>query len=207
METPDQGQIVATVGAISNNVSRTLQKATHHASAWFAPEGRPFEPTMFACMVRYFARLYFGLDSEDEDALKSETLPNIGLEIYYNGYLFKILKAVDGLPPVPSSNARVNFYKQNPQMYLDRKAGALLPTSLHLMYLWECDDAHRLSDLQLYCPSNGGFSRAEIEKHWSVNLPIVRIPIADLESEDLPIERTAREDLPIDAVEGEAEAE
>jgi hypothetical protein len=160
-------------------------------------------------MVRYFARLYFGLDAEDEVALQSETLPNIGLELFYNGYLFKILKAVDGQPPVPSSNARVGFYKQNPLMYLDRKNQMLLPSTLHLIYLWECNDKHKLSDLQLYCPANGGFTRAEIEKHWSTSVPIIEIPAVDLVAEDdLPYgQQQNREDLPIDIPDVEEESE
>src|SRR5215472_16112600 len=136
---PSKAEVLEDLSSLSDTVGRILAKAIQKARTWFEKDGLPFEPTLFACMVRYHAKIYMAaeaLDAEDDaEALLSETLPNIGLQIFHKGYLVKILKASDGLPPVPNSASRVGFYNQQLQMFFNSRTRDVLETRLNLLYL------------------------------------------------------------------------
>jgi hypothetical protein len=204
---PDQAETLERAAQVSKVVASTLAKAIKVADDFFKA-GRPFDANFFADWVRYEARELFRVEQlettdADDSAIETQTVANMGLQLYQNGLLFKVLKATNGMAPVPATEARINFFNQQLSVIKDPRTKSLLPVDLNLIYLWECDDLRAFSGLTLLCPKSGGRSRESVTWHWiapisitGVAAPISPKPISP--ERDLQITpRELRFDLPI----------
>ena len=216
MPQPDRIATLQQVGRLSTVIAGTLVKATRTAAAFFS-EGKPFSANLFADLTRYEARLLLRaeqLETADDDDLAIETqmLANIGLQLYANGFLFKILKfGPNQSVPVPATNARVAFYNQQLSTVPDPRTNTLRPVALNLLYLWDSNEAREASRLILLCPATSGKTSDSITWHWfeEIELPALvedktreSVELSDLDI-SLPRVATERDDLEIGRVDEE----
>lgn len=171
-----QDGVLRRLAPLTNLVGVALLKGTRAALSFFG-EGKPFDPVLFATLVRYHTRLHLQAQrihvaDEDVPAFNSQSLPNIGLQITYDGYVVKILKSVEHMLPVAASAPKSAFYHQQMTFVVDEQTGDARLSELNLVYLWDCDDKHVLTELQLACPSAGSETRASIKAHWYAPLEI-----------------------------------
>lgn len=193
----DRPNILTRLEPLTRLVGRALIKATRSSKDFFRP-GRPFDPVLFATLVRYFVRQDLASQrihvvDEDVPTFNAQSLPNIGLQITYDGFVIKILKSVDHLLPVPSSRPKSEFYHQQMTFIVDEKSGDTRTSELNLVYLWDCDADHALVEFQVACPKSGSETRASVTAHWYEPLQVPDVGAIAQESDDI----AALEDLEI----------
>jgi hypothetical protein len=175
--TPDKQQTLARVNRISSMVGSTLAKATRDAGNFFS-DGKPFSANLFADLARYYAHYMFRtdqLDTEDDDdfSMEAHTVANIGLQLYSDGVLFKILRfGPNQTVPVPQTSARIQFYNQQLSTISDTRTDSLRMVTLNLLYLWDCGSDHAVSRFLLVCPKSAGNSKSSIETYWTAELDV-----------------------------------
>jgi hypothetical protein len=176
---PDKEEVLAQVRHVSDIVAATLVKAARSAGAFFV-NGKPFSATVYADLTRYYAHQLFRveqLESNDDDdlAMEAHAVANLGLELYSNGVLFKVLKfGKDYTVPVPQTEARVDFYNQQLSAAPDRM-NTLRPVELNLLYLWEYDSELEASRLMLVCPKAGSRKATDVALHFSEEIALPKI--------------------------------
>ncbi len=156
------------------------------AAHFFARKKRnPFNPTYYPMHVRYRIQTYLanlGLTAANEEDVDGDLglrpLPNLGLQLNYRGYEIRIRKS-DGaegreVPPAGRSDKTQGYYRQEgqEQFYLPFEERDLQTVSGgNLLALWIPNAKHRLSNILLALPKQGGTTRASVETHWIVPLP------------------------------------
>jgi hypothetical protein len=182
MLAPNAASIQSRLEPATAVVAKILGKSIDRAGRFFKVPGRQFCPNTFATLVRFEARGMFKiqqLDSSDDDdepqmtGIETQTLPNIGLQLFHDGILAKILKASPGAKlPMPTSTSRIAYYDQHPRIVHERRTNSLRTAELNTVYLWDCDEHHKLSSLALVCPSRGGWNKSDNDYFWSVPIPL-----------------------------------
>lgn len=206
---PARETILGRLEPLTALVVRALVKATRSSREFFHA-GRPFDPVLFATLVRYFTRLDLEAQrihvSDDETpAFNAQSLPNIGLQITYDGFVLKILKSVDHLLPVPASGPKSEFYHQQTMFVIDEKTGDARCSELNLIYLWDCDKDHTLVEFQLACPKTGSDTRASVSAHWYEPLSIPAVAFATDDRKQHTVQNLdALEDLNISIAQDDA---
>lgn len=184
MANPNAAEIQGRLEPVSTKVAQVLRKSINKSLRFFGP-GRKFDPHLFATRMRYESRILFNLESletaEDEDddvpTLESPKLTNIGLEVFYDGIVAKILKRVRESPaglPIPMSEARSKFYCQETGIRFHPKTGEPRTILANTIYIWDYDEKEGLNYLSLVCPRSGWRKKNTVSYFWSTPLSIGR---------------------------------
>jgi hypothetical protein len=182
--TPNAADIQGRLEPVSAIVVQVLRKSVNSSRRFFRP-GRKFDPYLFSTRMRYDAQRLFDLEtlemSVDEDEREpsrsffSTRLANIGIELFYDGIVAKILKRVPDAPAglaVPTTVSRSQFYKQQLGKRFHPKTGAARDIFANVIYVWDFTEKDGLSEVRLVCPSGGWKKKNTVTYHWAVDIPL-----------------------------------
>jgi|SRR5579862_746565 len=186
-DTPNPDEVLDRLQPVTDSLRGVLHKSVKRARSFLHSRGE-WDPFYFATRIRFEARCFLRLQTletlEDPDEtatpeIESNRLPNIGLQFFRKGVLAKVLKRSTDpeMPlPVPSSLRRIGFYNQQRQMVAPRSPSDKVRLSeLNTLYLWDCDESHKLSHFSLACPKTGGKNKRLVSWHWIIDLPLLSI--------------------------------
>lgn len=188
MSVPDRALVEAKLAVVSTVVGDVLQRAITKSRDFFEP-GMDFDWTLFTVRARYEAAALFRLahleSSNDPDPITTQTVSNIGLQLYYEEILIKVLKGRE--LPVPSTVARVRFYENTETQVIVDGRNDLRPVKLNVVYLWDCDpQTKEMNYYSLVCPRSGGFKRDEVSIFWAIPLAIPKPQVVVPSRKEMP---------------------
>jgi hypothetical protein len=133
-----------------------------------------YDPDLHPHLVRFFAKREFtrarirARGTEEDATIEIHPLRLNGLRVDRGRYRLRVLKAHEGgLPPVGSSEARLQFYQQRIAFGEDYSGN---PNDIwNLVILWHLTRTFALDSLSLVCPRGGGVSSSDL--YWQVPIP------------------------------------
>jgi hypothetical protein len=165
-EGEDEAQrALAELAPIAGLLRASLEAGVADANGCFSERGwgAEYDVWLHAHLVRATAKHLLtasGLTCTDDTVTEPAMS---GILVQYGSLFVKIRKSVDGLPPVPTSDAAAAFYEQQ----------SMLPDlrTTNLLLLWRTVD-DRLGPLLLVKPARpAGGRRRGVEIEWQVLLP------------------------------------
>lgn len=165
MPLPKHDDVFRDLSGLGTTLWRILDIAADHGRQYFDSQWHDVDPSFFANLTRYQARML--LKAEGYDLAE---IVNSGIQIQYRGYSIKVLKSDDGDLPVPGpSRTKQSFYQQ--VLPFKEDIDVILPPTQHrnLIICWDTDGDYMISDLTLYSPKFGDEHSARA--NWSRPIP------------------------------------
>lgn len=148
-------------------VYQAIEQAVEEAREFFSREKTPYEPYLFANLVRYKTRRLLAELADGPIMFGLSNLANNGIEIEYDGIVIRVWKADEGQLPAPGvSRAKQEFYYQPYLPDLD-----ISPEPVRLAVIWDTDSDHGLRELLLVCPKGANEPWMPGESHWLIPIP------------------------------------
>lgn len=174
-------------------VFEALESGTLHAREYFEQQGdQPVEPYLYAHLVRYRAKQHLETHGHAVQ-FTTDDIAYSGLQVCFDRYRVRILKADQGDVPAPGiSNRRQQFWAQ---LHLNIDQLSMFedgtPPPVNLLVIWDVDGRHNLAPLTLACPKGGGTHRRSVEVYWHIPIPHpaerVEPQVSSFDDDDLDI--------------------
>ena len=218
---PTPEEVLERLEPVTVALRSSLRKGTDRARKFLEGRGE-WDPYYAASRTRFEARSLLkqaALDIvSDDDEGASETtyevgdVSNIGLEFFLGGILAKVLKRTNDpkYPLAPSNSAKRNgFCNQQRQIVrnLRQPEAPLRLSDWNAIYLWDCDEARRFSDLLLVLPRTGGKRKEQITWYWIAKIAVTATGDVDVEYGQYHTQQILIEDVPITLPEADRTAE